>query len=167
MSSTATTQAIAHDPAATQTFEHTMSSLKDGVAQATSGLEQAQTTIRTQVEKAMKTTEELISFNQGNFEAVSRASQIFASGLQDMTQFFAATAKASMDETLNAYKAMSASKSIKEAMELQSKLARSLIEKAVSHNSHLADTSMKLSEQTLAPITARLSLAAETFGRVV
>ncbi len=72
-----------------------------------------------------------------------------------------------MDETLNAYKAMSASKSIKEAMELQSKLARSLIEKAVSHNSHLADTSMKLSEQTLAPITARLSLAAETFGRVV
>src|ERR1700733_13549048 len=60
--------------AASQTFERTLSSLKDGVAQATAGREQAQATIRTNVEKTMKTTEEMISFGQGNFEAASRAS---------------------------------------------------------------------------------------------
>jgi phasin family protein len=152
--------------AASQTFERTLSSLKDGVAQATAGLEQAQATIRTNVEKTMKTTEEMISFGQGNFEAASRASQIFAAGLQDMTQHFAATAKSSMDETMSTFKAVSSAKSIKEALELQSKLMRSLLEKAVSQGSHLTDASMKLSEQTMAPINARLSLAAETFSRI-
>jgi len=167
MSNTTTTAALENgQAAASQTFDRTMSGLKDGVAQATAGLEQAQATMRTSMEKAMKTGEEMISFGQGNFEAVTRASQIFATGMQDLTQHYAATAKASMEEAMSSFKALSSAKSIKDAMEIQSQLMRGMFEKAVSQHSFLTDSSIKLSEQALAPITARVSLAAEKFSRI-
>ncbi len=167
MSNTTTTAALEHGQAAAgQSFDRTMTGLKDGVAQATAGLEQAQATMRTSVEKAIKTTEQMVSFSQGNIEALSRSGQIFATGMQDMTQLFAAAAKASMEDTMSTFKAMSSVKSIKEAMDLQSKLMRGILERTVSQSSHLTDSSIKLSEQALAPITARLSLAAETFSRI-
>ena len=146
-------------------LDRTMSGLKDGIGTATAGVEQAQATVRDGMQKAMKTAEEMMAFSQGNIEAMTRSSQIFATGIQDMGQTFAAAAKASMDETISTFKALAGVKSIKDAMDLQASLLRSAMEKAVSHTSQLTDSSMKLSEQTFAPIGARLSLAAEKFGR--
>ncbi len=158
---TSDAQAVAHD-----NIERTMSGLKDGVASATSGMEQAQATMRDGMQKAMKTAEELFSFTQGNVEAVTRSSQILASGVQTMSQSVAASARASMDDTMNVFKAFAGVKSIKEAMDLQTGLFRAALERAVSQTSQLTDSSMKLSEQAFAPIGARLSLATEKFGRV-
>ena len=151
--------------AAAQNLDRTMSGLKDGVAQATASMEQAQTAMRQNVEKAIKSATDMFSFAQGNFEAFTRASQIMTAGLQDMSQSFAAASKASMDDAMHTMKAMGASKSIKDALDLQSAHLRATLEKAVSHTSKLTDASMKLSEQALAPISARLSLATEMFGR--
>jgi phasin family protein len=152
--------------AATQNIAQTMSSLKDGVAQATASMEQAQSAMRQGVEKAIKSATDMFSFAQGNFEAFTKASQILTAGLQDMTQTIAASSKASVEDSMHTLKAMGAVKSIKEAMDLQSALLRSTMEKAVAQTSSMTDSSMKLSEQVLAPISARLSLATEKFGRV-
>ncbi len=40
----------------------------------------------------MKSAEELVSFSQGNFEAMMKAGQIWAAGVQDLQKQFAATA---------------------------------------------------------------------------
>lgn len=151
--------------ATTQNLDRTMSGLKEGVAHATASMEQAQSAMRANVEKAIKSATDMFSFGQGNFEALTRSSQIFAAGLQDMAQTVTASTKASMDEALHTMKAITGVKSIKEAMDLQSALLRSTLEKAVSQTSKLTDSSMKLSEQALAPLSARLAHAAETFGR--
>ena len=153
-------QAVAHD-----NIERTMSGLKDGVASATAGMEQAQASMRDGMQKALRTAEDLYAFTQGNVEAVTRSSQILATGVQDMGQTMAATARASMDETMSAFKAMASVKSFKEAMDLQTGLFRAALERAVSQTSHLTDSSLKLAEQACAPIGARLSLAAQKFGR--
>jgi hypothetical protein len=50
-------------------------------------------------------------------------------------------------------------------MELQSGFARTAFEKAVAESNKMADASIKLTEQTLAPITARVTAAVETFGK--
>ena len=157
---TSDAQIVAHE-----NIERTMTGLKSGVASATAGLEQAQATMRDGMQKAMKTAEELLAFTQGNIEAVTRSSQILATGVQDMGQTVAATARASMDETMSAFKAMASVKSFKDAMDLQTGLFRAMLERTVSQTSQLTDSSLKLSEQAFAPITARLSLAAQTFGR--
>jgi hypothetical protein len=60
---------------------------------------------------------------------------------------------------------MTSAKSLKDAFELQAGLARSTMEKTMSESGKLTDASMKLTEQTLAPLTARVSLAMEKFAK--
>ncbi len=117
------------------------------------------------MERVMTTAEEMMSFQQGNFEALVKSGQIWAAGLQDLGRQWAATAQAQFDETVGTVKAMTSVKSLREAVELHSTLARTSIEKAVAEGGKLTDASLKLTEQTMAPITARLSAAAERFGR--
>ena len=154
-------QAVAKD-----NIDRTMSGLKDGVSAATAGMEQAQASVRDGLQKVMRSAEDMIAFTQGNVEAITRSGQILATGLQDIGQGIAATARASADDATNTFKALAAVKSIKEALDLQSSLFRSMIERAVSQTSQMTDSTMKLSEQAMAPITARLSLASEKFGRI-
>lgn len=116
-------------------------------------------------EKVMSSTEELVSFQQGNIEAVIKSGQIWAAGVQDLGRLVAASVQAQIDETVGTVKALSGVKSLREAVELHSTLARSSVEKAVAEGGKLTDASFKLAEQTWAPITARFTLAAERFSR--
>jgi phasin family protein len=113
----------------------------------------------------MKTAEELMVFSQGNMEALMKAGQIYASGFQDISKHFAASSKASLEETVAFTKSLLGVKSVKEAVDLQTGFAKSSIEKAVSETNRLTDASVKLAEQVVAPITARVALAVETFGK--
>jgi hypothetical protein len=56
-------------------------------------------------------------------------------------------------------------KSLKDAIDLQTSFARATLEKTLAESGKLTDASMKLTEQTLAPITARVSLAVEKFAK--
>jgi phasin family protein len=113
----------------------------------------------------MTSTEDFIAFGQANLEAFVKSGQIWAAGMQELTQQMTATAKVSFDESVSTFKAISAVKSLKDAIELQSRLARSLVEKALVESGKITNASMKLTEQTLAPITARVTAAVQTFGK--
>lgn len=112
----------------------------------------------------MKTTEQLVSFSQGNMEAMMKSSHILAAGMQDLTRHIAATTQASMDEALNSFRAMAGARSIKDAMELHAALTRSAMEAAVRQTTQVADASIKVAEQAMAPIAQRVTLAAGTFS---
>jgi phasin family protein len=139
-----------------------------GPASATeAGFNKASSEVKANMEKAMKTAEELVSFGQGNVEAFVRSGQIWAAGVQDIGKQVAASAQAQVDYTVATMKALAGVKSFKEAVDLQSSLARSSLEKVVAETGKLTDASLKLAEQTLAPLTARVTLAMEKFGRPV
>jgi phasin family protein len=145
--------------------ETTVTNIKEGVAKATAGFEATQTKMKEGVEKAMKTAEELVAFNQGNIEALVKASQIWATGMQDLSKHLAAAAQASLDESMSALKALTGAKSLKDAFELQSGFARAALEKSLAESGKLTDASFKLTEQALAPITARVTVAVEKFAK--
>ncbi len=113
----------------------------------------------------MKTAEEFVTFGQGNVEACIRSGQILATGMQNLTKHMAASAQASFDEAMGTFKAIAAARSVREAMDLQAALARSTIEKAVTQTSQVAETTLKLTEQVVAPLASRFTLAVETFGK--
>lgn len=140
---------------------------KAGSIKAAAGHEDTQVKVKQGMEKAMKTAEELVAFGQGNVEAFMKSGQIWAAGVQDLSKHVAATAQANFDETMNTFKAMSSIKSLKDAFELQAGLARSTMEKTLAESGRLTDASLKLTEQTLAPITARVTLAVEKFAKAV
>jgi phasin family protein len=141
--------------------------IHDVAAEAAAGFPKTQTEVKVNMEKMMKTAEEMVSFSQGNLEAFAKSSQIWASGVQDLGKAVAATAQAQMEQTVATMKALAGVKSLKEAIDLQSNLARSSVEKAMAETGRITDASLKLAEQTMAPITARMTLAMEKFGRAV
>jgi phasin family protein len=94
-----------------------------------------------------------------------KSSQIWATGVQDLSKHMAAAAQASMDESMAAFKALTSVKSLKDALELQSSFARSALEKSLAESGKLTDASFKLTEQALAPITARVTVAVEKFAK--
>lgn len=152
--------------AAAQTgFEQTITNLKDGMAQATVGFEKTQAKMKENVEKAMKTAEEFVAFGQGNLEAVMKSGQILAAGMQDLQKQIAASAQASFEEGVATFKAIATAKSLKDAFELQTSLARGAVEKTLAESGKLTDASLKLTEQVLAPLTARVTMAVEKFAK--
>lgn len=155
----------ATEQAATKAIEATVSTVKDSAAHAAAGFEATQATIKTGMEKAMKTAEEFVSFSQGNMEAFVKAGQIWTTGVQDLSKHVAATAKASMEEGISTFKALTAVKSLKDAIELQTAFARSAMEKTMTESGKLTDASFKLTEQALAPITARVTVAVEKLSK--
>jgi phasin family protein len=150
---------------ATKGIEATVGNLKDGMAKAASGFSETQTKVKEGMEKVMKTAEELMAFSQGNVEAMMKSGQIWAAGVQDISKQMAATAQASFDETMATFKALASVKSLKDAIDLQASLARSAVEKTLSESGKFTDASLKLTEQALAPITARVTLAVEKFAK--
>jgi phasin family protein len=146
-------------------FDKTLMAMKEGMEKASKGLETSQMKMKEGVEKAMKTAEEMISFSQGNIEAMMKSSQIYAAGFQNISKHFAASQKAAVEESVAFTKSLMGVKSVKEAVDLQSGFARSSIEKLVSETSKVTDASVKLAEEALAPLTARMSIAVQTFGK--
>ncbi len=159
-------EAAAGDIKAAETFAHekAVEGLKQGAATATAGMEQAQVQVKEGMQRVMKTAEQMTSFSQGNMEALMKSHQILATGFTDLSRLFAASAKASLDETMSTFKAMASVKSVKEAFELQSGFAKASMEKAMAESGKLTEQSMKLAEQAFAPISARVNAAVETFS---
>ena len=122
-------------------------------------------TITQGIKTMMKSTEDFVAFGQANLEAFVKSGQIWSAGVQELTKQFATSAKASFDESVSTFKAISTAKSVKEAMDLQSTFAKAALEKAMAESNKLTDASIKLTEQTLAPITARVTVAVENFGK--
>jgi phasin family protein len=153
------------EAAASKTIDATVTSLKAGTEKLTAGFEATQAQVKQAAEKAVTTAEELVAFNQGNLEAFIKAGQIWTAGVQDLSKHIAASAKASLDDSIATFKALSGVKSIKDAIDLQTSFARSTLEKTLAESGKITDASFKLTEQALAPITARVTVAVEKFAK--
>jgi phasin family protein len=157
--------AAAAEPVASKVAEATVSNTMNGAAKMAAGFEATQAKVKEGMEKAVKTAEQLVAFNQGNIEAFVKSSQIWATGVQELSKQIAAAAQASLDESIAAFKALTSVKSLKDAFELQSSLARAVMEKSMAESGKLTDASFKLTEQALAPIAARVTVAVEKFAK--
>lgn len=108
-----------------------------------------------------RTSDEVTTFSQGNIDAMVKSGQAWAAGMQAITQTIAETAQAQLDHTLSTWRALSGAKSLKEAIDLQTSLARASFETALAETGKLTEVSIKLAEQSIAPLTARMSVAVE------
>ena len=156
----------AREKAPEAAIDATVENLKTGASKAMAGYQTTQTKMKEGMEKTMKTAEELVAFNQGNMEAVVKSGQIWATGLQDLSKHIASAAQASMEESISTFRALTGVQSLKDAFDLQTNFARSQFEKTLTESGKLTDASLKLTEQTLAPLTARVNVAVERLAKV-
>jgi phasin family protein len=113
----------------------------------------------------INSTVDFAAIGKENIEAFTTSSKIWIAGVQDLSKQFAATAKASLEESVATFKALSTVKSVQEAIELQTSYGKTAIAKALAESTKLTEASMKLTEEAMAPITARMAVAAGAFSK--
>jgi phasin family protein len=150
-----------------KSFDEAVAAMKESMSKATATVEASQLHVTEGITRTLKTAEEVVAFSQGNVEALIKCGQIWSTGLQDISRQMASSMQASYEEAVSAFKALTTVKSLKEAVDLQVGLARSTVKKSLAESGKYTDASLKLAEQALAPISSRVSVAVETFGKPV
>jgi phasin family protein len=105
------------------------------------------------------------AFGTANLEAVNAAGKIWAAGVTDLTNQAANSAKSSFEHSVATFKALTSVKSVNEAITIQGSYGKAAFANAVAASKSLADASIKLTEQAMAPLTARLAVAVDSLSK--
>ncbi len=135
--------------------------MTEGTAQARATMEKSMEQITKGAEGLMKAAEDAAEFGRGNLEAFTKAAQTWAVGTQDLARQAMALAQGFTDQSLEGAKALAGVKSLNEAAEIQAKFAKTAMEKAVAESAKFQEAVFKLTEQTVAPLSARMTIAVE------
>ncbi len=80
----------------------------------------------------MKSYDDVVAFNQTNFDAIVTSSTIFAKGFEQLTKQYVAFASESFEDAVEAGKKIVTAKTVNEAVDMQTKIAQNVWEKAVA-----------------------------------
>ena len=140
---------------------------EQGAAQARVVVENTMEQANKAAEGLFKAAEEAAEFGRGNVEAMTKASQLYVAGVQDLGKQAFALMQGLSDHAMENAKALAAVKSLKEAAELQANYTRAALERAMSETAKLQEASLKLAEAAFAPISARYTLAVEKMAKPI
>ena len=158
---TATSAAPA--PTVTELKEKIMANAKttDYSQPFTEAVSEFQSKAKAAYEKGAQLAAEANAFVKGNVEAVVESGKVYTSGVQDLSKGYVEEAKSAYETLTADLKEFAAVKSPAELFQLQGKLARRNFDALVAYTSKNTDTVTKLASEAFAPISGRLSLAAE------
>ncbi|MBL8697724.1 MAG: phasin family protein [Alphaproteobacteria bacterium] len=127
--------------------------------------ENVSATAREQLEKASQTAyksyEELSKLQKDNWDAVVAASQIWVKGAESVSKAWVSFAQESMENAATTAKAMVGVKSLREAVDLQTDFAKGNFDKFVAESTKLSEAVVKVANDAMEPITARVNVTVE------
>jgi len=146
--------------------------VKAGTDAATKGVEQAVAMGQEQVAAAVKAGseafqnyEDVVGFGKENIDAVMAANAVLVKGLQAINQEIFGIAKDSLEKNAAATKKIFACKSVEDVFAIQSDLVRASYDDAVVQSRKISDLTVKLAEDSAAPITKQVTVAVEKFTK--
>ncbi len=102
---------------------------------------------------------------KGNVEAVVESGKIFSNGMQELARTYVEDAKSAYEQMTADLKEMAAVKSPTELLQIQGKIMRRNFDAVVASTSKNTEKMMKLSNESFAPLTARLSMATDKIAK--
>ena len=124
-----------------------------------------QTRVKTAYAKAGEFAAEAGEFNKANLDAVVEGGKIFFAGAQDLVKSDVETGKTVVETVTADAKKMVAIKSPTELFQLQGELARRNFDAVVGYGSKRTEALVKLYNDAFAPISNRVSVAAEKISK--
>ncbi len=104
----------------------------------------------------MNSYDDVVSFNQNNIEAFVASTTLFAKGFEQITKQYVAFASESFEDAVEAGKKIATAKTVNEAVDLQTKVAKNSWEKAVAEGQKISDISTGIFKEASAPISDRV-----------
>lgn len=130
------------------------SSIKDAVNGAQAKAKEA-------FDKTSAAAAEYGEFAKGNVEAFVESGKILASGLQELGNGFIADSKAAFETATADVKALTSVKSPTDLFKLQAELLRRNFDSAVAYSTKTGEAVVKLTNEVVAPLSGRVTLAVE------
>ncbi len=154
-------------PTITQLKEKIMASAKtpDFSKTITDTVGEFQSRAKAAYDKGAEMSAEATEFAKGNVEALVESGKILAAGVQSLGKTYADEAKSAYETATADLKEFAAVKSPTELFQLQGKLLRRNFESLVAYGSKNTEAAVKLATESFAPISGRVSLAAEKIGK--
>ncbi len=153
--------------AATRTTVET--AVKAGQDVVQKNLETAFAMTKDQFDKAggtmFKGFDDVAAFGKDNMEAVVTAGNIATKGWQDLGAAWFAFAKGAVDTNVAVMQAMMTVKSPQELVNIQSSYAKSTFDSFVAEGSKLSEMGVKVTNDAMAPINARVNATVEKFSK--
>lgn len=144
---------------------------KETVESAAAGYEQAVAMTKKQVEKSSKAVTEgygdIAALGKENVEAAITSGTIMAKGFEILGKEIASFAQQSVEGNVAATTAIFGAKSLNEFVDLQNDYARKNFDQFVAESTKLTELSVKVANEALAPIQARVNLAVEQLTKSV
>ena len=106
---------------------------------------------------ALKSYEDIVGFSKDAVEAWVQAGTIFSRGFQDISSTVIGIAQGVVEENVTASKQFLAAKTIRDVVDLHSSFSRAQFDRLVSEGSHLSDLSVKLVEESFAPLGQKVN----------
>jgi phasin family protein len=141
--------------------------MEDGAQQARVAMEKGMETANKTATDMLKMTEDAMDFSRGNLEAMTKASQLYMTGMQDISRQGIAMFQALSEHTMEGMKTLSGVKSLKDAADFQASFAKATFERTMNDSVKLQESAMKLAEATIEPLTARVSVAMEKMSKPI
>jgi phasin family protein len=108
-------------------------------------------------EKLAQGFSRIADFNRESVEALMASAGSLAKGFEKTASENSAFAKSAIEEGVAAFRAATASKSVQEALDIQSDYVRSTLEKNLGHFNKLADFWVTTTKAAAEPLSARYS----------
>jgi phasin family protein len=112
-------------------------------------------------EKAAKSYDTVLSFSKDTAEACMKSATVAGKGLETINSEIFSYSKGAIEESIAAGKAILGSKSIHEAIELQTDYAKSAFESYVSELTKFSDLVTSTTKSSFAPLQGRVQAWAE------
>ena len=131
----------------------------------TDAISDAQAKASAAFDKSAEFAAEASEFARGNVEALVESGKVYAAGVQDLTKSYVEEARSALETLTADAQELAAVRTPLELIQLQSKLARRNFDALVAYGSRNTDAVIKLAGETFAPISGRISLAAEKISK--
>ena len=143
-----------------------MAKTPDFMKSMTDAMTEAQSKAKEAYEKGTELSSEATEFAKGNVEAMVESGKIFSEGVQSLSKTYVDEAKSAFETMTADMKEIAAIKSPTELFQLQGKLARRNFDTMVAFGSKSSETIVKLANDSAAPLSGRMSMAADKIAKV-
>ncbi|MCB5425849.1 phasin family protein [Altererythrobacter sp. CC-YST694] len=142
-----------------------MANTTDFTKSMTDAVSEMQNRAKAAYEKSTEMAGELGEFTKGNVEALVESGKILSEGVQDFGKTYVEEAKSAFETITADMKEMAAVKSPTELFQLQGKLMRRNFDAMVAFGSKSSEAMVKLANESIAPLSSRMSLAADKISK--
>jgi len=120
-----------------------------------------QNNLKPAIEAFSKASNAAVQFGHGNLEAMAQSTQIYLTGMQDLSRQYVTAVQGLTQHAVEGSKAFAGATSLKDAMVVQVDLTRASVQLALGEGAKLQHAALKLTERACAPLTQRATAALE------